>query len=127
MSPNLQGGKWTDDAKAMKFIFKTLGQGVVAKGKQIWKKLAGKQEKTPFHVGSFDNLRTPVEDLSNIGGLSLGGSGKRKSFSQKPTEGRKRKISEKMKQRNKVVKAVMEQTGMSLPQASKYVKEQNLF
>ena len=97
----------------MKFIFKHLGQGVVAKGKQIWKKLTGKEEKNPFRVGSFDNLRTPVEDLSNIGGLSLGGKGRK----------RKRKISEKMKKRNRVVKAVMQQTGMSLPQASRYVKE----
>ena len=38
----------------------------------------------------------------------------------------KRKVSAKMKRRNKLVKMVMQQTGMSLPQASRYIREQNI-
>ena len=41
---------------------------------------------------------------------------------QKP----KRKMSAKMKRRCELVKKVMKQTGMTLPQASSYVKQHNL-
>ena len=38
----------------------------------------------------------------------------------------KRKMSAKMKRRNELVKRVMQTTGMSLPQASQYIREQNI-
>jgi len=39
------------------------------------------------------------------------------------TQAPKRKMSDKMKRRGELVRKLMKQTGMSLPQASRYVKE----
>jgi hypothetical protein len=51
------------------------------------------------------------------------GSGKNLSNVKKNT---KRKVSEKMKMRNEMVRKLMKENKMTLPEASKYIKENNL-
>jgi hypothetical protein len=43
------------------------------------------------------------------------------------TRSKPRQISKRMTERNDVVKKIMKEKGLSLPQASKYVKENNLW
>ena len=72
-------------------------------------------------------LSKPVpksEMPSNIGGgMSAGGVSAGGVSAGKKT---KKPVSDKMKNRNELIKKLMKEKGMSLPQASKHIKEANL-
>ena len=77
----------------------------------LFKKLRGKGVEMP-DMGDIEELRKVASKHSRKGGAMTGG--------------RKRGQSEKMKRRNAMVSKLMREEGMSLPQASKYIKEHNL-
>ena len=61
---------------------------------------------------------------SNIGGgMSAGGVSAGGMSAGKKT---KKPVSDKMKNRNELIKKLMKEKGMSLPQAIKHIKEDNL-
>ena len=98
-------GFWSNFSKGFKKGFQGVINPVTAIGKPV-AVLTG-QPEVAVQLGAIKGISDAVL-----------GKGKK---TKKP-----RKVSEKMKKRNELVKKIMKEKGLSLPQASKFIKTNNL-
>jgi len=87
-----------------------------AKGKSEMKK----EKKEEEYQGPTDEQLNKLQDAENKGTIRRRGRGKKDP--NKP----KRKLSEKMKKRNALVKKIMKERGVKLIEASKIIKREGL-
>jgi len=131
----MTGGGIMDVFKTASAVVKFLGglspktRGKLASGEHLtsrersalFKKLSGKGVMNP----TMDDVRDMMEMVAK-----MSPSSRKKTLDMVVKGikggGKKRQQSEKMKKRNALVSKLMKEEGMSLPQASKYIKEHNL-